>query len=121
MSHIMKLIVDLTNNTLSCQFTAHRLLSEYSIDEQCALITAILIGRDHIKHNKFIEYDKETIGYFGPSRPFSRYLFTGHAPNWRIRPEEFASILSSKSDNINIYCEAFIRCAHNSGYDLYCF
>lgn len=121
MTCVVALIRDLKSNVQLCQYSAHQFLSKYSIDDQCAIISVICIGRDHINHSQFIMSDEETIGYFGPSSPFSRYLFTGHGPSWRIRPEDFASMLSSKSDSIIMYCEAFIRCARNSHYDLHCF
>lgn len=118
MSNINTLMNDLLLNLPRTMNDAKIFLSKYSLDDQCALISAIYIGRDHIHYNTFIVESDETNAYFLPSDPYSRFFSTGKAPNWMIHPNDFAQIIYEKNSNLKTYFDAFTRCSNGSGYDM---
>lgn len=118
MTHIATLMKDLLANLPHSQDDANHFLSKYSLDDQCALISAIYIGRDHIHYDHFIEESEETSAYFLPSDPYSRFFSTGNLSHWLIPPSDFAQIISEKANNLRTYFNAFIRCSQNSGYNM---
>lgn len=121
MTSITVLLNELIADIPQGYYAACDFLSRYSVDDQCALISAIIIGTAHVNADRFITEDAETWGHFSALSPFSRYLHTGEGPDWLIKPEEFADIISRKAMNLSMYCKAFLRCARNSGYDLQSF
>lgn len=118
MTHITILLEDLLKNIPANQDDANDFLSKYLVDDQCAIISAIYIGRDHISYNTFIEDSEETSAYFTPSYPYGRFYTTGNSPRWIIEPSDFARIIYEKASSLELYCTAFKRCSDNSGYDM---
>lgn len=112
MTHIVDLINSAKPYIPFNQNTATSFLGQYSIDDQCALISALYIGRDHIHNNTF------NPEMFDISESNARFSHTGCNPNWNIPPDHFPSILDEKNTNLHIYYDSFLRCAGGSNYDL---
>ncbi|QGY33175.1 hypothetical protein [Pantoea cypripedii] len=87
-------------------------LNTYSLEDNSALITALIIGRDHVNEGR-IQAD-----YVPDDLSFDRFLHTGSAGIWLIQPADFAQIIFDTSTSLITYLEAFERCATMSGYDL---
>ncbi|ECM1026417.1 hypothetical protein BZ329_21830 [Salmonella enterica subsp. enterica serovar Enteritidis] len=119
MTHINKLINDLLSILPANESKIASFLSNYSIEDQCALISAIYIGRDNIHSNNFTE-GRDT-PYFIPGDQhigYHRFFATGKSPNWEIEPTKFARIIFEKQNNLSQYFTAFIRCSGGSGYNI---
>lgn len=113
MTHINNLTSNLLNALpFTTEAEAETFLSEYSIDDQCAMISAMYIGRDHI-HDDQIRDD-----YIPQRIKFDRYFVTGDFSRWLIRPADFARIIYEKEHCLNTYLTAFSKCCSNSGIDL---
>lgn len=97
---------------------AREFLNIYPIDDQCALITAARIGKDHYGQNKLRDDPEDPAAYFPPTDPFSRFHTTGKYPDWIIQPEKHAEYFFLLSDSLPEYYGTFWHCADNSGYDL---
>lgn len=91
------------------QSAAKKFLSTYGVDDQCALISALYIGRDHIHSSMF------NAEYFCND---NRFLHTGNHHKWNIIPAEFPRILYEREGSIIQYYDAFLRCAAGSKFNL---
>jgi hypothetical protein len=112
MTHIVQIIASAKDTIPFNQNNSQAFLDNYDTSDQCALISALYIGRDHIHYAKL---DSE---YFVVSEAESRFYHTGRSPKWAIDPSDFAHILYEKSDSLAVYFDAFIRCANGSNFDL---
>lgn len=113
MTHISTLISNLRSAMpLNTQVAANNFLARYTTEDQCALISSMYIGRDHI-HDTKIRAD-----YIPEGIHFDRYFTTGSAPKWDIPPARFSQILYEKGLNLNAYYDAFERCCQNSAVNL---
>ena len=84
-----------------------KFLKPLDVSDQCALITAMYVGRDHI-HDSKLNDDVLSL------KSFNRYHVTGDETYWFIHPVEFARILYEKNSNLSDYFSAFLRCAEGS-------
>ena len=111
MKHINDLIQELSASLpFNLESQAQNYLSTLDIDDQCAIISALYIGRSHMGHNEIMP-DFFVI-------PFDRYHQTGNSPNWTILPQDFPRILHEKSASITRYLRDFEQCCRSSKIDL---
>ncbi|EEV8402245.1 hypothetical protein EHV53_003643 [Escherichia coli] len=119
MTHINKLINDLLSILPANESKIASFLSNYGIEDQCALISAIYIGRDHIHCNNFTEGRDTPYFTLGDQyNGYHRFFATGKSPNWIIDPADFARIIFEKQNNLSQYLTSFIRCSEGSGYNI---
>jgi len=97
---------------------AREFLNTFNMSDQCALITAARIGKDHYGQNRLRDDSEDPAAYFPPTDPFSRFHTTGEPTDWIIQPDKHAECFSLLSDCLPEYYGTFWRCAENSGYDL---
>ncbi|HAX3344861.1 TPA: hypothetical protein JWL09_005112 [Escherichia coli] len=119
MTRVDKLINDLLSILPANESKIASFLGNYDIEDQCALISAIYIGRDNIYCNNFTE--GRDMPYFTLGDQYNgyhRFFTTGKAPNWMIEPTDFARIIFDKQNNLSQYFTAFIRCSGGSGYNI---
>lgn len=119
MTRVDKLINDLLSILPINESKIASFLSNYDIEDQCALISALYIGRDHIDCNNFTE--GRDMPYFTLGDQYNgyhRFFATGKSPNWMIEPTDFARIIFEKRNNLSQYFTAFIRCSEGSGYNI---
>lgn len=119
MSYIEKLIDDaLCAGNFCNEKDAETFLIQYPQDDQCALITAARIGKDHFTDQKLREGPENSAAYFTPQNPFNRFHTTGTPSKDVIPLETLAKWFFLLSNDLPGYYDAFMRCAKNSGYDL---
>lgn len=94
------------------RIAAQTFLDQYNQSDQCALISAMYIGRDHIHGNAI------TQEYVPQSIPFDRFFTTGDSSRWLIPPANFANILYEKNINVEKYFDAFLNAVMTSEYSL---
>ncbi|ARJ43693.1 hypothetical protein B1H58_17670 [Pantoea alhagi] len=93
---------------------AQQFLSQHTVSDQAALVSALYIGRDHLHDDKIQpNYVPNGIVF---DRNFHTYGVT--SGRWLIEPTDFARILYEKNSQLTDYFTAFQRCAKASRYVL---
>lgn len=88
------------------------------LEDQCALVTAVRTGEDHLHHDRFMVAGRNSLDYFTQEAPCNRYFHTGNGDPWFISPDKFPELLWKKRTRLAAYFAAFERCAKNSGISL---
>lgn len=93
---------------------AMKFFSQLTPDDQCALISALHLGRNYLSHRSFLENSHVFPG------PVNRYWYTGdeQGTDWQVILDSFNDIIYDKQRHLPQYFRSFIQFAHRAKLDL---